>query len=269
MIRRVLAISAVVLVVTTVVGWAGFQVGAPVVEPEHGTSRLGETTVLPDGLPPALQFYLQQTVGRTPPVTTRAVLWGTGRARFEIGPVAVWLPVSWSEAVDVERGYVWRGHVTWWRRPILDIEERFSRVGGGDTLTTAHARCEAAARAMRAQAERIWLPSSLIRTSDATWHRRGSWRLSVLYDSPDGSPDSLSMEFDQRTRALTQITGTRCATDSTAAEWSVAFTRWDTPGGFAVPVEGTASLDGHAYYEFTLAGAAYNTSVEHWFEGVR
>lgn len=284
---RVLIATLVLIGLVALTIWCGFRwpsLRAP--PPGAQASRLAERTVLYDGLPAPLQYYLAQTVGRTPYVTTTALVWGTGSIRAEFGPIRVWLPVRWQEAIDLARGYVWTGEVLWWRWVILRLEDRWVDGEGmarldGELLSSAHA---GHGQAMRAKAEYVWMPSALLTDPDIVWHAQSASIVVMRFPSeepaerrPDtgtapkdtltkpADRDSLVMEFDRRTKALVALTGTRRRNDSTAVTWSLGFTAWDAPGGLAVPVAGHAAWDGKPYYRFGVEGISYNVSVEEWF----
>jgi hypothetical protein len=263
MTRRILALTAIGIGAFCLLIWAGFRIEPRVTEPIHATSSLRDRTSLYDGIPPALQFYLQQTVGRAPWVTETAVLWGTGRLRVDLGIATIWLPVVWREAIDIDRGYVWRGELTWWGWSYMDAVDFLDHDSGffrfGDSV--ASDSCLNRGQAMRAQAERAWLPSSLIHSPTIEWRRRSRWDLVLQYSHPAGQ-DSLIARFDARTRALHSVTGSRC--DST--QWELEFSRWDSPGGIMVPVEGRSLTDGEPYYQFHVEGIAYNVPVDQWFD---
>ena len=104
--RRILPVAIILAIVALIVVWKGFRAPSPLPDPDSAASRRVRKTVLYDGLPAPLQYYLTQTVSRTPPVTTTAVVWGTGHIAVGMGPIRLRLPVSWQEAIDVERGFV-------------------------------------------------------------------------------------------------------------------------------------------------------------------
>ena len=262
--RRMLIVALLVTVPILVVR-LGFGRPAPVPSPEVGPARLGKTAVLYDGLPPALEYYLRQTIGRTPPITGRALVWGTGEMRFTIGPFQAWLPLSWVERIDVARGFQWRAEVTWWGLPVWAICDTYLRTagqgldhprGGCDSLV-AHFLPDREA-AHRAQA--VWLPSSLITQAGVSWQPLDELTCEMRY--PGEHPaDRLTAHFDRRTRALVSLSGVQASGDA-PYRWQVRFTEWDAPGGLMVPVTGQVLVDGKARYRFEVAGIAYNTAAD-------
>lgn len=269
MIRRIVATVIVVALIAVGIGWAGFRVTPSINEPPHPSSNLTQRTALYDGLPPALQFYLQQTVGRAPWITDTALIWGTGQILYDYGYGKIWLPIVWHEAIDVNRGFVWRGEIMWWKWPIRDAVDywdsgiAYTRLGE----TVATAECLSQAQSMTAHAARVWLPSTLIH-NDIAWLRHGSWNLVMRYPSVVGD-DSLTVRFDARTRALAELRGIRCQNDTTQSEWRVRFQSWDSFDGVTVPAEGEVSWNNVPYYRFTVAGMAFNIPVDDWFDAVR
>ena len=269
MIRRIVAIIIFIALIVIGIGWAGFRVTPSIDEPPRSHSNLTDRTALYDGLPPALQFYLQQTVGRAPWITDSALLWGTGQILFDTGFGKFWLPIAWQEAIDVDRGFVWRGQIMWWKWSILDAidfwdsDMAYARLG--ETIVTA--TCLPRAQAMRSHATRVWLPSTLIH-DDITWSRHGNWNLTMRYTSV-GETDSLTVHFDARTRALAELSGVRCQDDTTRSAWRVRFHAWDTFDGVTVPSEGDVSWYNDPYYRFNVAGMTFNISVDDWFDAAR
>jgi hypothetical protein len=269
MIRRIVAIIIFIALIVIGIGWAGFRVTPSIDEPPRSHSNLTDRTALYDGLPPALQFYLQQTVGRAPWITDSALLWGTGQILYESDYGNVWLPIVWQEAIDVNRGFVWRGRIMWWKWPILDAldywdsEIAYTRLG--ETVVTA--TCLPQAQITRTHATRAWLPSALIH-DDITWSRNGNWSLVMRYPSIGGA-DSLTARFDSRTRALTELAGIRCKDDTTRATWRIRFDGWDTFDGVTVPAEGDVSWNDDQYYRFNVKGMAFNIPLDDWFDAAR
>jgi len=264
--RSVLRVSLALFLLLALVGWLGFVMSLPLPPPSVGPSQVTESTVLYDGLPPGLQFYLTQTVSRTPPITTTAVLWGTGSVRFDVGPISLWVPLSWQEAIDVGRGFVWRAEVRWWRWPIFRAVSTWS--DGKGVLRIRDRELASPwlnqGQMMRSKAEHLWLPSALLTDPDLQWVAPDSWTAAMRYEGPLGA-DSLIARFDRRTHALSVLSGMRCRTDSARVRWSVHFSEWDAPGGLTVPVVGAVSWEDEPYYRFRVAGIAYNVPVEGWF----
>lgn len=293
--RRAVAGGLALLAALVVLTWLGFRFpSSPSPPPGVDASRLIERTVVWDGLPPGVQFYLTQSVGRTPFVTSTAVLWGSGSVVFDLGVARVRLPVRWREAIDASRGYVWSAEVLWWCWPLLEMEDRL--VDGVGTVRIGRRRISSPhiqrGQVMRAHAERIWLPSMLLTDPDITWQARDTWTAVMRFpvvgapnrngDAVSSEPvsgaelsggttscDSLIAQFDPRTRALLSLSGTRTGSGSSATTWSLACAEWDAPGGLTVPVAGHAAWDGVPYYRFRVEGIRYNVPVEPWFEQIR
>jgi len=267
--RRVLRPALFIGLVLVGIAWLGFQVPAPPPELRTATSRFPGTAVVYVGLPPGLQSYLAQTVSRTPPVTTTAHLWGTGRLLAQIGPLSFWFPLRWEEFIDVTRGFIWRAEVAWWRVGILTIEDRWD---DGEGVTRIGWRqksgpCVSQSQAMRGLAELVWLPSALVTRPDITWTARGDRTAIMGYAGPAG-PDSLVVRFDRRTGALTAIAGagTRCrASGASPASWVLRLIGWDAPGGLIVPVDGEVAWDDKPYYRFHVVGITYNEPLDDRF----
>ncbi len=267
MIRFVAWSGIGVVILSGLAFWGGFQIEAEAIEPDHVPGMLVQRTTLYDGLPPALQFYLQQTVGRAPWVTRSAVIWGTGSIRHTLGPFTLWVPVRWHEAIDIDRGYVWRAEVLWWGKPVLHIEDK--RVDGdgffqfGNNVLSGS--CISAAQEMRFAAERVWLPSTLIADNRVSWRQEGAWRLRMNYTGGAGDTQ-LNASFDWRTRALDSLSGTACGEGYTAVRWKVDLREWDNLSGIVVPVSGAVSRDNVEVYRFRVAGMAHNAPVDGFME---
>jgi hypothetical protein len=257
----------VVAVVTTV--WLGFRLAEGRSAPDALPSHLILRTTLYDGLPAGLQYYLSQTVGRAPLVSATALLWGTGRVKLQFGPLEAWLPMVWREAIDLDRGFVWRGEVRWFHWTLIEREDRFVDGVGSRTSPEGVVLGEWVdqALAMRRRAEFAWLPSALVTRSGSAavdWNAHGSWEAALRYPGPSGQ-DSLVAVFDSHSRALKSFSGIRARSDTTTGEWLTRFTTWGDPGGLMVPVRGYAEWNGAPYYEFTVVNITYNVSVADWF----
>ena len=266
--RGVFKAVILLIVVAVVLVWVGLRVSPSATPPTRRPSRFEQRATLHDGLPAGLQYYLTQTVGRTPLVANTALAWGTARLRTEVGGFELWLPVAWQEAIDVHRGFVWRGEVRWWGWTIAEFEERWVDGRGsrmlGDSLIGG--QCVDRSQAMRAHAEFAWLPSALVEPSpgqNRAWRSLGTWRAVMRYSGRSGA-DSLVVAFDSHSRALRYLAGMRCQDDSVSRQWTVEFSEWDSPGGLTIPVEGQFTRDAEPYYEFRIDGIAYNVPVGDW-----
>ena len=274
--RRIVWAVTLLILSAAVILWWGFRSPVRQPDPVPRASRLLRKAVLHDGLPAPLQYYLTQTVSRTPPVTRTAVVWGTGRLRVQIGPMRLWLPLSWHEAIDVDRGFVWRGDVMWFRWSVYHIEDRYANGQAEERTPSGRMRgpWRDQAHAMRARAELFWLPSALVTTTPdrheraIEWRARSEWDASMRYGGPRGL-DSLVAQFDPHTRALTSLAGMRCRADSTRHPWRVRPTAWGNPGGLMIPTAGDALWGEEPYYAFEVAGVAYNVPVDDWFDRSR
>jgi hypothetical protein len=247
-----LIIGFAILATLGVVIRAGFQRPVQVPPPAAETSRFSRRTILHIGLLPALQKYLMQTVGRTPLMTTSALVWGTGRITIEIAGMDFSLPIAWSEAIDIHRGYAWQAHVMWWGFRLASL------------IDSPESREFPYNRYMHVRAKMAWLPSTLV--SDVDWEPLGSQSAMMHFREKHAPRDTLLAVFSPRTHALASLSGRIRKADSlTWNHWRVRFTEWGNPGGLTIPVAGTARAGGRFLYSYRISGMAYNIPLDEWF----
>ncbi len=252
MLRRLLTgvVTSALFALLTV--WVGFRWPVEVPGPRPELSVLTNTTVLYDGLPRPLQYYLRQTVSRTPPVATTGVFWGTAQKRFRIGPLLLWLPVRWTSVVDLDVGAAWTGQVMWFGRPLTELHEWVSADETCPFLSQ---------QGMGFSALEVWLPSSLVARPPGSWATIDRWTTRLA--APNA--EEMILKFDPRTRGLSVVLGSGCsqrADDQVA--WSVRFVEWGSPGRMTIPVAGHSIVNGTQHYRFRIKGAVFNRNVARW-----
>jgi uncharacterized protein DUF6544 len=247
-----LIISFVILATLGVVIRAGFQRVEPIAPPTAESSHFTRRTVLYIGLLPALQDYLTQTVGRTPSVTTSALAWGAGHITLEIMGIDFRLPIVWTEAIDIKRGYAWQANVMWWGINLATLVDR-----PGSREFPYH-------RYMHSRAKMAWMPSTLV--TDVDWEPLGNHSAMMHFREKHTPRDTLLAVFNPRTRALTSLSGRIQKTDSsTWNHWRIQFNEWGNPGGLTIPVAGTATAAGRFLYSYRIDGIVYNMPLDEWF----
>ena len=261
MVRRFLFFLFFLIAVVIAVAY-GYLRPAPIPSPAVEHSQLTEKTVLYHGLPHPLQFYLRQTVSRTPYVTRTAVLWGTGEKAYRWGPFTLWMPVSWVAAIDINRGFVWEGDVTWWGIPLTRLSDRFD-LQNADNQPGHDAYLPN--QGMDARVAAVWLPSCLIdREIGLQWIAPGRSGTYVHFPHYADS-DSLLVLFNPRTHALVGVHGETNSHDVNGT-WRVRFSAWNWLGGLTVPGEGETTVVGVPHYRFSVAGISYNIDTDEYFE---
>ena len=245
-------------VLAILIVWGGFRWPIETPEPVPEASIFGRKTAIYDGLPSPLQFYLRQTVSRTPPVAENALIWGTGWKRFPIGPVHVWLPVRWVLVADSGSGIAWTGRVMWFGIPIATVHESFH----GDEECSV-----LIAEGMGTVVLGAWLPNRFLETARGAWSAVDRWTARLT--AKNGN--EVVVTFDPRTRALSAMLGSGCpiGTEGTGDQlaWSVRFTEWGAPGGLTVPVSGASIVNGEPHYRFTVRGIIYNIDTRSLSDG--
>lgn len=116
-----MGIAVAIIVLVLALGWLGLQVRpAPFADfPE--ASQPAETVPLPNGLPAPVERYYRLAYGDAVPVVHSVVI--TGRAKMR--PFGVWLPARYRFTHDAGNGYRHYIEATWFRIPVMKVNERY------------------------------------------------------------------------------------------------------------------------------------------------
>ncbi len=116
-----MGITVAVIVVVLAVGWLGFQFKPAPFGDYPEPSQPAETVPLPEGLPAPVERYYRAAYGDEIPVVRSVVITGRGKMR----PFGLWLPARYRFTHDAGQGYRHYIEATWFRIPVMKVNERY------------------------------------------------------------------------------------------------------------------------------------------------
>jgi hypothetical protein len=121
-VRRTATATTAGLAAVAAVSLAGLQVPPRPFPPfPQQSAPLQERVPLPATLPAPVQRWLHGVYGDSVPVITSVVVTGRGR----VNPFGAWMPARFRFIHDAGRSYRHYIEATWFRRPVLRVNERY------------------------------------------------------------------------------------------------------------------------------------------------
>jgi hypothetical protein len=263
-----MGIVIAVIVVVLAVGWLGLQVKPAPFEDYPEASQPTDTIPLPDGLPAPVERYYRAAYGDEIPVVHSVVI--TGRARMR--PVGLWLPARYRFTHDAGQGYRHYIEATWFRIPIMKINERY--VDGTARMELPWMKDEGAKLDQAANIG-MWAelaasaPSVLLTDPRVRWQAVDDETAILVVPLGDDATDSFVVRFDPAGGQIASLEAMRYRDSKSAVKvlWIAAYEEGSEPIGDAgVPATGTATwLDqGEPWAYFTAEDIRYNVDVDEY-----
>jgi len=257
-----------VLVVVLAVGWLGLQL-RPAPFPEYPeASGAAETVALPDGLPAPVERFYRAAYGDEVPVIHSVVI--SGRARLR--PIGIWMPARYRFTHDAGRGYRHYIEATWFRIPIMKIDERYV---DGEALMQLPWTTDAGEKLDQAANIGMWAelasaaPSVFLTDPRVSWQAIDDETAALVVPFGADSTDTFVVRFDPETAQIASLEAMRYKDSKSPAKvlWIAGYDEDSPPIGEAgVPATGTATwLDqGEPWAYFTAEDIRVNVDVDEY-----
>ena len=237
-----MGIVVAVVVVLLAVGWLGLQFRpAPFANyPEVG--QPAGTVPLPEGLPAPVERFYRAAYGDEVPVVHSVVITGRGKLR----PFGVWLPARYRFTHDAGRGYRHYIEATWFRIPLMKVNERY--IDGKARMELPWMKDEgdkldqAANIGMWAELAAS-VPSVFVTDPRVRWKPVDDQTAILVVPLGDDATDTFVVRFDPVTDKIASLEAMRYRDSKSVARvlWIAAHEGEETIGDAGVPVVGTAT----------------------------
>ena len=216
-------------------GWSGLRRLPAPFAPYPANPDSPATGPFPAGLPAPVERCFRAMLGDRVPVVTSAVI--TGRGWITLGPLT--FPARFRFIHDAGRAYRHYIECTWWRRPVLRVNEWY--LGGHARLelpvgvTEGEPKIDLAAN-LGLWAESLWLPAILLTAPRVRWEPVDATHARLIVPFGD-SEDRIDVTFDPATGliARTDTLRWRSASDPAKLPWGGDTRGWRTLAGVNVP----------------------------------
>jgi len=263
-----MGIAIAVIVVVLAVGWLGFQFKPAPFEDYPEAGQPAETVPLPEGLPAPVERYYRAAYGDEIPVVRSVVI--TGRA--EMRPFGLWLPARYRFTHDAGQGYRHYIEATWFRLPIMKIDESYI---DGKALMELPWTTDEGEKLDQAANIGMWAelaasaPSVFLTDPRVRWQAVDDETAILVVPLGDDATDTFVVRFDPETDQITSLEAMRYHDSKSPAKvlWVAAYEEGSEPIGDAgVPATGmTTWLDqGKPWAYFTAEDIRINVDVDEY-----
>jgi hypothetical protein len=230
--------------------------------PHPAPGQPGEPLPLRDALPKPVSRHFVEILGDAPQSVHSSVIWGRGKVHVR----GTWLPMRFKAWYRPGVSFIRRTEMTWFLRPVLRGCESYiggvgvQRVAGKEERGPQVDQEEALAL----WASALWMPSTLVHPSAATWEAVDDTSARLVFPFGGGS-DSLLFFFDPESGRMTHVIGQRSSGRSGEKEdWRIDLLEWKTFHGQLIPCLISASWGetGSPWSYWSVDGVAYNVKVD-------
>lgn len=261
------AVTSILVLVGVLLGvaWLGLQVPPTAFPDFHQPSRRLESLPLPMGLPAPVERFYRATYGDRIPLVRSVVI--TGRAR--IRPLGIWLPARYRFTHDAGRGYRHYIEATWFRAPLLKVNERYIDGVAGMELpwqTDEGARLDQAANLGMWAELASAAPAVLVTDARVRWEAIDDETALLYVPLGETGSDAFVVRFDPGSGRIAMLEAMRYRDSKSAGKvlWIAANEGDRTVADTALPAVGSATwLDqGRPWAVFTAEDIRTNVDVE-------
>jgi hypothetical protein len=263
-----MGIAIAVIVVVLAVGWLGFQFKPAPFEAYPEASQPAETVPLPEGLPTPVERYYRAAYGDEIPVVHSVVITGRGEMR----PFGLWLPARYRFTHDAGQGYRHYIEATWFRIPIMKVNERYV---DGEALMELPWMKDEGDKLDQAANIGMWAelaasaPAVFLTDPRVSWQAVDDETAILIVPFGDDATDTFVVRFDPATDQITSLEAMRYHDSKSPVKvlWIASYQEGSAPIGDAgVPKTGLATwLDqGKPWAYFTAEDIRINVDVDEY-----
>ncbi len=259
----ILLLVIVVLVILIVVGLLGFRVQPEPFEAYVAPPPTPATGKLPETLPPLVRRYLEEAIGPDVPMIHSAVISG----RVTVRLFGLVMPARFRITHLAGQSYHHIIQVTWFRRPIMKVDELYhhnrARMALPSGVVENEPKIDAAAN-LGLWGESVWLPAIYATDPRLRWEPVDDHTL--VMEVPFGEErDRFTVTFDPESGLLRRMEALRWkdARDAAKTRWVMDVHGWRRFHGIAVPTPTSLTWgdDRHPWSVWTVEDICYNADV--------